>query len=132
LEHCQCNKCFSEIINPNDPLQKSFAVSENYPLGPDEIIVEGEALKPPDSRRPGMKFITPVLLTGRFMTAACLFVYKARRCKYWSKANKKEDLHTCNVRQSQIKHIEVWVKNDKAGQRRSSIDQIFPQLWLPD
>ncbi len=74
-EYCQWNTCFSWIIDPNDPLQTSFPVSENYPLGPDEIIVEGEALKPPDSRRPGMKFIAPVLLTGSFMTAACLFAY---------------------------------------------------------
>ena len=93
-------KSFSLIIDPNDPLQTSFPVSENYPLGQDEIIVEGEALKPPDSCRPGMKFIAPVLLTGRFMTAACLFAYEARRCKYWSKANMEEYLHTCNVRQS--------------------------------
>ena len=75
----QCNKCFSWIIDPNDPLQTSFPVSENYPLGPDEILVVREALKPPDSCRPGMKFIGTVLLTGRFMTAACSFTYKARR-----------------------------------------------------
>jgi hypothetical protein len=56
-EHCQCNKCFSWKIDPNDPLQISCPISENYPLGPDEIIVEGESLKPPDSHRPGMKFI---------------------------------------------------------------------------
>ncbi len=131
-EHRQCNKCFSWIIDPNDPLQKSLPVSENYPLGPDEIIVEGEALKPPDSCRPGMKFIAPVLLTGRFMTSACLFAYEARRCNYWSKANLEEYLRTCNVRQLRIEHIEVLVKNDKAEQRRSSIDQIVPQLWLPE
>ena len=52
----QCNKCFSWEIDPNDSLQTSYPISENYPLGPDEIIVEGEALKPPDSCRPGMKF----------------------------------------------------------------------------
>ena len=31
-----------------------------------------------------------------------------------------------------IKHIEVLVKNNKAEQRRSGIDQIVTQLWLPD
>ena len=123
MEHCQCNKCFSWIIDPNDLLQTSFPVSENYSLGPDEIIVKGEALKP---------FIGPVLLTGRFMTAACLFAYKARRCNYWLKANMEEYQHTCNVRQLQIKHIEVLVKNDKTKQRRPGIHQIVPQLWLPD
>jgi hypothetical protein len=44
----------------------------------------------------------------------------------------EEYLRTCNVRQSRIEHIEVLVKNDKAEQRRSSIDQIVPQLWLPE
>ena len=44
----------------------------------------------------------------------------------------EEYLRTCNVRQLRIEHIEVLVKNDKAEQRRSSIDQIVPQLWLPD
>jgi hypothetical protein len=120
------------MIDPNYPLHTSFPVSENYPLGPDEIIVEGEALKPPDSCRPGMKFIGPVLLTGSFMTTACLFAYKARRCSYWLKANMEKYLRTCNVRQAQIEHIEVLVKNDKVKQRRSGIDQIIPQLWLPD
>jgi hypothetical protein len=88
-------------------------------LGPDEITEEGVALKRQDSYRPGMKFIRPVLLTERVMTAACLFVYKTRRCNYWSKANMEEYLHTCNVRQLQIEHIKVLVKNDKAKQRRS-------------
>jgi hypothetical protein len=65
----------------------AYRISVNYPVGPDDKNVEGEALKPPDSCRPGMKFIRPVFLTGRFMTAACLFAYKARRCNYWSNTN---------------------------------------------
>ena len=132
LEYRQCNKCFKWNIDPNNPLQISCPVSENYPLGPDEIIVEGETLKPPDSRKPGMKFIGPVLLTGSFMTAACLFAYEARRCNYWSKANMEEYLRSCNVRHSWIEHIEISVKNDKVEQRRSGIDEIVPQLWLPE
>jgi hypothetical protein len=39
-EYCQCNKCFSWNIDPNDTFQASCPVSENYALGPDEIIVE--------------------------------------------------------------------------------------------
>ena len=66
------------------------------------------------------------------MTAASLFVYKARRCNHWLKANMEEYLRTCNGRQSRIKHIEVLVQNDKAEQRRSGINQIVPKLWLPD
>lgn len=89
-------------------------------------------MKPPYYRRPGVKFIGPVLLTGSFMTAACLFAYEARRCNYWSKANMEEYLRTCNVRHSWIEHIEILVKNDKAEQRRSGIDQIVPQLWHSD
>jgi hypothetical protein len=75
------------------------AVPENYPLGPDEIILEGETLKPSHTRRPGMQFIGPVLLTGEFMVSVCLLAYEARRCNYWSKANMEEYLRTWNVRQ---------------------------------
>ena len=44
----------------------------------------------------------------------------------------EEYLCACNVRQPRIKHMEVLVKNEKAEQRRSRIDQLVPHLWLPD
>ena len=101
-------------------------------MGPDEIILEGETLKPPQARRPGMRFIGPVLLTGEFMMSVCVFAYEARRCNYWSKSNMEEYLRTCNVRQSRIKHIEALVKTDKANQTRSGVDALVPIVWLPE
>ncbi len=127
-----CNKCFRWNIDPNDPFQSSSPVPENYPLGPDEIILEGETLKPPHTRRPGMRFIGPVLLTGEFMVSVCLFAYEARRCNYWSKANMEEYLRTCNVRHSRIEHIEAVVKTDKANQTRSGVEALVPIVWLPE
>ena len=89
-------------------------------------------MKPPHTRRPGMRFIGPVLLTGEFMASVCLFAYEARRCSYWSKANMEEFLCTCNVRQSWIKHIEALVKTEKVNQTRSGVEALVPILWLPE
>lgn len=129
----RCPHCFNWNADPNDKAQETIPVSANYPqrtIG--NVVVKQRTIRAPKERMPGVYKIGPVDLSSDFLSIACLYAYEALRTKNWTKANFREYLRTCNVRDSRIDHIEYFALRDanKEEQDRASIKDLLPSVWL--